>query len=137
MDKISFWILRIHTLLYLIDIVKYFKAKGNETIHMGFSRGIDFQTIRFIRWQIINCQRIFQNSRAIFEIGKSGMRRNSWKSFKFQNKTCLWRIQGIFIHTLRLKILWTLPSVWSKTALNTGGVGGCKFSTISIKMEIQ
>ena len=30
----------------------------------------------------------------------------------------------LYIHTQRLKSLWALGSVWGKTTLNTGSVGG-------------
>ena len=48
------------------------------------------------------------------------------KAKKVKKSSCLdlARIAGIFRTTLRLKSLWPLGSVWGKTILNTGSVGG-------------
>ena len=40
-----------------------------------------------------------------------------------------------YVHTLRLKSLWPLGSVWGKTTLNTGSVGGAVVDPQTWKMR--
>ena len=53
--------------------------------------------------------------------------------FKLETLTHLEKIHSV--HTLRLRSLWPLASVWYKTTLNTGSVGGAGVEPQSWKMR--
>ena len=73
-------------------------------------------------------------------ISLSNTKKNMWKVFLWDQMYILGQYRvyerkvRIFT-TLRLRSLWPLASVWSKTALNTGGVGGAGADTQTWKMK--